>query len=496
MTFVIVYKAHGANHSIQTEDEWLNQTLKDNNSTFAVANEYIILDTPERLFIYIDQEKQIRFNYSLWCHDPNGYFVFNIWINSERLMSILSNATYFASCEIYPNSQRNITDNYNVGNNISKAEGVLTIAIRGNVIGMENLQVHAIFYTSEGNQTHHTLNEKFVVSILRSMRAIDVVFRYVIMVFIIIITMGFGCKLDLGIVRECIKKPIAPGIGFCCQYLVMPLLGFGIAKLTPIADDTIALGIFICGVCPGGGSSNIYTYLLDGDVSLSITMTFISTLASIGMMPFWIYTLGRLFYIGNARINIPYLGLLQIVATVTVPLVIGALIKYKFIKVALKIMQILKPVTIVFIIAVMSIGIISNIALFRMFQPMHLIVGCTLPYLGYILGGAIAAIFRQPWPRVKTIALETGMQNIGIAYLLMVTSFPPPVGEMASLAPMASGILTPFPPFVIVISRLIYKKCCGQYKLVSDVDVDLTVNGNKDHEKETDEMNVEKLSTV
>ena len=61
-------------------------------------------------------------------------------------------------------------------------------------------------------------------------------------------------------------------------------LGFAVAKLVPIEDRAISFGIFVCGVCPGGGASNIYTYLLGGDVSLSVTMTLISTVAALGML--------------------------------------------------------------------------------------------------------------------------------------------------------------------------------------------------------------------
>jgi len=46
-------------------------------------------------------------------------------------------------------------------------------------------------------------------------------------------------------------------------------------------EGGIALGLFAAGCAPGGSGSNMYTYLLDGDVSLSVTMTFISTLASL-----------------------------------------------------------------------------------------------------------------------------------------------------------------------------------------------------------------------
>lgn len=74
---------------------------------------------------------------------------------------------------------------------------------------------------------------------------------------------------------------------FCVSLEITMLLltcfqiSFSIAKAVA-SDSLTAIGIFVAGVCPGGGSSNIYTYLLDGDLSLSITMTAISTVMSLG----------------------------------------------------------------------------------------------------------------------------------------------------------------------------------------------------------------------
>ncbi len=64
---------------------------------------------------------------------------------------------------------------------------------------------------------------------------------------------------------------------FCFQ------LAFGIAMLLKLQGGK-ALGFFASGCAPGGGASNMYTYLLNGDVSLSITMTLISTFASLGKL--------------------------------------------------------------------------------------------------------------------------------------------------------------------------------------------------------------------
>jgi sodium/bile acid cotransporter 3/5 len=88
-----------------------------------------------------------------------------------------------------------------------------------------------------------------------------------------------------------------------------------------------------------------------------------------------------------------------------------------------------------------------------------MLAGCMLPYFGYILGGLIAFVVRLPWERVKTVAIETGMQNTGIAIILMMFAFPPPDGFIAAVAPIASAIMTPLPLFAITIPYLIYRRC-------------------------------------
>ena len=55
-----------------------------------------------------------------------------------------------------------------------------------------------------------------------------------------------------------------------------------LAKTLTLGNPAVSLGIFACGVCPGGGPSNMFSYLLDGDVSLSVTMTAISSIAALG----------------------------------------------------------------------------------------------------------------------------------------------------------------------------------------------------------------------
>ncbi|WAR13386.1 SOAT-like protein [Mya arenaria] len=406
----------------------------------------------EPVVIFMFEEVEVKVNYSLPCAD-SYVSIYIEHLKENDIFNVLSNSTVTIPCDANG-------DTSTLGNGRNKTlsiDGVLTLRLRSTVIGLSRLglvirgQGSNILQDDEGggimmynssfepqpgvriDANGGAVTHWFPVTVLRKMRPVDHIFLYVLGFMVILLTMGFGCKLDMGVVKECLRRPVAPGIGFGCQYLLMPLIGYGVARLVPLGDKSVSLGVFLCGVCPGGGLSNIYTYLLDGDVSLSITMTFVSSVASIGMMPLWIYTLGSTLVDDSSDIRIPYLNILQ------------------------------------------------------MFRPVHVLAGCLLPYFGYLLGGVIAVILRQPKARVVTIALETGMQNIGIAMLVLLLSFPPPLGDIATVAPLSSAMMTPIPPFVVTIVYNVYVKFFKKYEPVNVNDEKIDVQSKNI---------VEKLSSV
>lgn len=87
----------------------------------------------------------------------------------------------------------------------------------------------------------------------------------------------------MSVVLSTVKKPIAPAIGFFTQFMLMPLIAYAISQLILVPRELypFALGLFLTGCSPAGGASNFWTLLLDGNVHLSITMTFISMIASV-----------------------------------------------------------------------------------------------------------------------------------------------------------------------------------------------------------------------
>ncbi|CAH1780564.1 unnamed protein product [Owenia fusiformis] len=299
----------------------------------------------------------------------------------------------------------------------------------------------------------------FDISVVREVRILDTAFTVAINVLVIASYLSMGCKVEVPVIKEVLKKPIAPTIGFLSQYGFMPLIAFSVAKLLKI-DNNLALGFFAMGVAPGGGMSNVYTYLLDGDLSLSVTMTLISTLASLGMIPFWIYTLGRQFVDEDQGVGIPFANIMITLAIIVIPTLVGMFISYKKPKWAKLISKIIKPLFIFVIIFAFSVGIYANLYIFSFFTFKIILAGCLLPYCGFIIGGLMGLVSRQPRNRILTIAMETGIQNTGVPVLMMRFSLMNPDSDLALIGPIAATIFTPIPLWIAIVVYEVYKRCC------------------------------------
>jgi hypothetical protein len=107
-------------------------------------------------------------------------------------------------------------------------EGTQMLNFKGEMIGRTFITFKLYNYSNnldkENQSEDFDLVTKFPVIIHRKLRPIDHIFQVVIYVFMVFVTLGFGCKLDLEVVKANLKKPIAPIIGMGCQFIIMPLV--------------------------------------------------------------------------------------------------------------------------------------------------------------------------------------------------------------------------------------------------------------------------------
>lgn len=98
---------------------------------------------------------------------------------------------------------------------------------------------------------------------------------------IVVVGLGLGSSTTVGDFQVAVKKPKAVAVGWCSQYIFMPLFAFVMATISGLSDP-VAVGLILTGSSPGGTTSNLFTYWAKGDVALSITMSFMSTVAAVG----------------------------------------------------------------------------------------------------------------------------------------------------------------------------------------------------------------------
>ena len=238
---------------------------------------------------------------------------------------------------------------------------------------------------------------------------------------LIMLTMGLTLTtVDFQILA---RRPLDIFIGACAQFLIMPLVAYTLVHVFRL-DSALALGILLVGCCPGGVSSNIMSFLCKGDVAYSVGMTCASTLLAPVMTPLLMQlTAGKI-------IEIDAVGMfLNILIVTIIPVGTGCLLNYRYAsKPVFPLLQSLMPGVSVACLACIVGGVISTVhddliaGGWLLFGWTFLVVFCHNS-LGYLLGWLTGRIAGFNTPKKRTLSIEVGMQNAGLATVLAGTFF-------------------------------------------------------------------------
>ena len=233
-----------------------------------------------------------------------------------------------------------------------------------------------------------------------------------------IITLGMGLSLTERDFRNIFTYPRAVITGLCCQMLLLPLLAFVIARVSQI-DPLFKVGLMIIAACPGGATSNLITYLLRGNVALSISMTAINSLITLVTIPL-VVTLSLTYFIHqDADIHLK-VGetMLNVFLITLVPAFMGTRIRKWRPKLADGLERPLKVILPV-LLAIMYAGVvfIDNGAEKATIQDFTRILPYTLALnvLAMCAGLLISKLLKLRITNQYTIAVEVGLQNSALA---------------------------------------------------------------------------------
>lgn len=163
--------------------------------------------------------------------------------------------------------------------------------------------------------------------VMESVQLVTLVNSVIIPICLFLIMMGMGLSLVVNDFKRVLKYPKAVGIGLTNQLIMLPLIGFALANFMPLRPE-YAVGVMLLVLCPGGTTSNLFTYLAKGDVALSVTMTAIASVITVFTIPI-VLSFSLIHFMGaGSEFQLPIVKtMVSLVAITIVPISIGMVIK-------------------------------------------------------------------------------------------------------------------------------------------------------------------------
>lgn len=219
--------------SIADLDETTSPAVNGSLEAFSV----IVPSPTGTLILFMDtKDIVVEFNFTLECSSSDEKFVLKSTVDDVDRVNLRSNDVII-DCksrvvDTALESASNVSSTSHVYASFDKNfGGKMRYVVHGVIpLTMDAIMIGRTFITftlqtnASASVIDTSINYKVPVSILRTMRPIDTAFRVVIYVFLVFVNLAFGAKLDLKVVKENIKRPVAPIIGLVGQFIVMPMV--------------------------------------------------------------------------------------------------------------------------------------------------------------------------------------------------------------------------------------------------------------------------------
>lgn len=232
-----------------------------------------------------------------------------------------------------------------------------------------------------------------------------------------LVMFGMGMTLTWRSFAEVMRHPRRVGLGVALQYLVMPFAAWMIALALGLPVE-LAAGLVLVGASPGGTASNVVCFLARGDLALSITLTTVSTLLAIVATPLltWLYV--------GQQVPVPMASMLRsIFEIVLLPVALGVAVNSLLARRLTRVEQLFPLLSVAAIVIIIAIVVSLNQpslaetgVLVALAVVLHNACGLAA---GYLLGLWLTRDERT----ARTLAIEVGMQNSGLAVALAVKYF-------------------------------------------------------------------------
>ncbi|NXJ33051.1 NTCP protein, partial [Ciconia maguari] len=252
-----------------------------------------------------------------------------------------------------------------------------------------------------------------------SQQATDKALNAILIVVLFVIMVSLGCTMEIAKITTHLRKPKGVAIAVMAQYGVMPLTAFVLGKLFQLGA-TESLAILICGCCPGGNLSNIFSLALRGDMNLRTQdihfTTLIIKIFAQSPPPFP----DKQQFVGNF---LPCSPLLASVVTSFSFATSSTNEPHRHCPDYCRMVVLLLSSAAIIVLSVANVG--SSIMV--IFSPSLLGSSALMPFIGFLLGYFLSAIFKLNDRCRRTVCMETGCQNVQLCSTILKVAFAPEI---------------------------------------------------------------------
>ena len=233
---------------------------------------------------------------------------------------------------------------------------------------------------------------------------------------IVLFTMGTTLKVED--FTNVFKKPKEISVGIATQYIAMPLIALALAKIFSL-NEALTVGLILVGTVPGGTASDVITFLSNGDVALSVSLTAISTVIAPIITP-----LITLILIGNQIHFNPVDMFLSIIEIVIIPIMIGLILNYKFPDFCERLKDYLPALSAIVICLIVAGVIGANKQAILTSSSIIILVIMMQYFLAMMIGFGVGYLAGMDRKQIITVAIELAFQNSGLSTGLAKAHFP------------------------------------------------------------------------
>ena len=257
--------------------------------------------------------------------------------------------------------------------------------------------------------------------VMESVQLVTFVNSVVIPICLFLIMMGMGLTLVVNDFKRVVKFPKAVSIGLANQLIMLPLIGFALANIMALRPE-YAVGVMLLVLCPGGTTSNLFTFLAKGDVALSVTMTAIASVITVFTIPI-VLSFSLVYFMGaGTEFQLPIAKTMISLFVITIlPISIGMIIKRYKPKLADSSQVLVSRFGVTFLaMLVVFLSYVQRDIIVDAFVntgPVSLILNLVTMALGYFSSKLLGLNLAQR----TSITMEVGLQNSTLSIFMALT---------------------------------------------------------------------------